>query len=284
MSARRVLVAGCGFLGAALARVLAAEGCDVTGCVHSPESASALANDPFRVVVGDFTDPAQAALWGAFDTIIHAASSRRGGPDTYRHIYLDGLRSLVAAVPTAQLLFISSTSVYAQTDGSWVTEESSALPDRETGRILLEAEQFALARGGAAARLAGLYGPGRSVLLKKFFTGEARIEGGGERWLNQIHRDDAATALATILRTAATGIFNVADDTPILQRDLYAHLAARFAQPLPPDGPIDLNRKRGWTHKRVSNRKLRGLGWSPQQPSFFADLDQDPDLFRLSIS
>ena len=44
------------------------------------------------------------------------------------------------------LLFTSSTSVYAQTDGSVVTEESPAIPDRETGSLLLAAETVTLAR------------------------------------------------------------------------------------------------------------------------------------------
>jgi nucleoside-diphosphate-sugar epimerase len=180
------------------------------------------------------------------------------------------------------VVFVSSTSVYAQTDGSVVTEETDAAPDRETGRILREAEEVALAARGAVARLAGIYGRGRSVLLKKFFSGEARIEGGGERWLNQIHREDAATAIAAIVRTRAPGIFNVADDTPLTQRSLYSRLAESFGRPLPPDGPIDLNRKRGWTHKRVSNAKLRTLGWAPKYPSFFDAVETDAEMVRLA--
>jgi hypothetical protein len=37
---------------------------------------------------------------------------------------------------------------------------------------------------------------------------------------------------------------------------------------LPATGPRDLNRKRAWTNKRVSNEKLRALGWEPRYPSF----------------
>jgi hypothetical protein len=37
---------------------------------------------------------------------------------------------------------------------------------------------------------------------------------------------------------------------------------------MPPSGPRDLNRKRGWTHKQVSNEKLRMRGWEPQYPAF----------------
>jgi nucleoside-diphosphate-sugar epimerase len=283
MSERRVLVAGCGFLGASIARLLAAEGWAVTGCTHSPESAAALAGEPFRVVAGDFTRREELSGWGEFDAVIHAASSRRGGPEEYRRIYVEGMQALLDAFSPRQAIFVSSTSVYAQTDGGWVTEASPAEPQRETGRHLLEAENLALGAGGAAVRLAGLYGPGRSVLLKKFFHGEARIEARGERWLNQIHRDDAASAVATLLRCGVRGVFNVADDHPLLQRDLYHGLAERFHRPLPPDGPIDLNRKRGWTHKRVSNARLRSLGWAPHYPSFFDALERDPALVSMAL-
>jgi hypothetical protein len=45
-------------------------------------------------------------------------------------------------------------------------------------------------------------------------------------------------------------------------------LAALFQKPLPPSGPKDLDRKRGWTHKQVSNAKLLASGWRPKFPSF----------------
>ncbi len=167
-------------------------------------------------------------------------------------------------------VYTGSTSVYAQTDGAWVDESSPAEPDRETGRILRETEGVVLAAsGGTVARLAGIYGPGRSALLKKFLAGEAVVEGDGLRWLNQIHRDDAAAALFRLVQPdAPPGVYNVADDTPLTQRDLYHALAELHGLPVPPSGPIDLNRKRGWTSKRVRNARLRALGWRPVFPSF----------------
>jgi nucleoside-diphosphate-sugar epimerase len=284
---RRVFVAGCGYLGAIVARRLVGDGWEVFGGVHSPETATALAGEPFRALTCDITDAAsvaELASLGTWDAIIHCASSGRGGAEQYGPIYLEGSRRLIEILRPGYFLFTSSTSVYAQIDGNWVTEESATQPDRETGRILLAAEGLAVAHGGAVARLAGIYGPGRSVLLRKFFAGEAVIEGDGSRWINQIHRDDAAAALAALVQTGGRGVFNVADDAPIAQRDLYETLAARFRRPLPPTGPIDPNRKRGWTHKRVSNAKLRALGWAPQFPSFFDALDQDPALIPSNRS
>jgi hypothetical protein len=51
-------------------------------------------------------------------------------------------------------------------------------------------------------------------------------------------------------------------------------LSRIFSLPLPPSGPRDLNRKRGWTHKQISNEKLRATGWEPEFPSFL-DAAQD---------
>ena len=277
----RVLIAGCGFVGLATARLLHASGWSVLGCTHSAESAHALAAEPFRVVAADLTVPAALealADWRGCESVIHCASSGRGGADAYRAVYLGGARNLLAALAPQQLLFTSSTSVYAQNDGAWVTEENPAEPDRETGRILRETEDLVLAHGGCVARLAGIYGPGRSVLLKKFFTGEAVIEGDGSRWINQIHRDDIAAALALLVDQSARGVFNVSDDTPMTQLEVYSWLAAHFARPLPPTGPLDTNRKRGVTSKRVSNAKLRSLHWAPRFRSLCEAVEIDREL------
>ena len=78
---------------------------------------------------------------------------------------------IAGAIEPRQVLITGSTSVYAQIDGLWVDETSETKPDRETGRILLEAEGIALDAGGLVARLSGLYGPGRSVIMRKFLSG-----------------------------------------------------------------------------------------------------------------
>ncbi len=284
---QRIIIAGCGFAGLATARVFHDAGWSVLGLTHSPESAEALKGEAFSVAPCDISNAdavrASAARFGDRpDAVIHCASSGRGGADAYRSVYLGGARNLLVAFAPARLLFTSSTSVYAQTDGGIVTESSPAEPPRDTGRILREAEELVLARGGIVARLAGIYGPGRSVLLRKFFTGEAGIEGDGGRIVNQVHRDDIASALRVLIGQRATGIYNITDDAPMPQREIYAWLAQRFARPLPPSGPIDPNRKRGWTSKRVSNAKLRALGWAPAFASFFDAVERQPQLVELA--
>ena len=207
------------------------------------------------------------AGWQAPDLLVHCASSRGGGPDSYRAIYRDGLENVLSAFAPERVIFTGSTSVYSQADGSLVTEESPAEPAVETGEVLLEAEAIALQAGGIVARLSGIYGPGRTIFLRKFVEGSARIEDGGQRWINQIHRDDGAAALLR-LAGAASGIYNVSDDSPCRQREIYGWIAEFLERPLPPDGPADRSSKRGWTSKRVSNAKLLATGWQPAFPSF----------------
>ena len=263
----RVFIAGCGFVGLATARLFHTRGWEVIGGTRSERPAS----EPFATVAADISDAAALATHPklrGLEAVIHCASSGRGGAESYQRVYLDGVRNLAEVLAPRRLIFTGSTSVYAQTDGAWVTEESPAEPDRETGRILREAEDFVIAKGGTVARLAGIYGPGRSVLLRKILTGEAIVEGDGGRWINQVHRDDIAAALVALVEHHTPGIFNVSDDEPMTQHAVYAWLAAHFQKPLPPTGPIPTDRKRGWTSKRVSNARLRALGWTPRYPSF----------------
>ncbi len=283
----RVIIAGCGFVGLATARLLHSAGWDVLGLTHSPESAAALKDEAFSAAACDISNAdavrAIATLCdGTPDVVIHCASSGRGGEDSYRAVYFEGALNLLDALAPRRLIFTGSTSVYAQTDGAVATEDSAAEPPSETGHILRGTEELVLSRGGIVARLAGIYGPGRSVLLRKFFNGEAVIEGDGGRIVNQVHRDDIASALLALAVRGESGIFNVSDDAPMPQREIYAWLAERFALPLPPTGPIDPNRKRGWTSKRVSNAKLRALGWVPQLPSFFDAVERQPELVTLA--
>jgi len=268
----KLLLIGHGYLGQAITREFRENGWEVAATSLSG------GNDTLACDVGNRDEVARLPV---ADFIVHCAASGRGGAEAYQRVYVDGCQNLADSFPGVPLLFTSSTSVYAQTDGSVVTEDSPAVPDRETGSLLLAAEQAALAAGGTVTRLSGIYGPGRSVILKKFLSGEALIEEDGRRFLNQIHRDDAARAIFHLASgKAQRGIFNLSDSTPLSQLGCHEKLSALFHKPLPPSGPRDLNRKRGWTHKQVSNEKIRATGWQPRFPSF---LDAAPEV-ALSLA
>jgi nucleoside-diphosphate-sugar epimerase len=267
----RILIAGCGYVGQAAADLFHQAGWTVEGWTCSPESAGVLAGKGYPVYAVDITDRARVnRRTGTFDAVIHCASSGGGNADTYRQIYLNGASNLLDRFVGSIVVFTSSTSVYAQTDGSWVTEESETKPTRETGRTLLETENLVLVHGGIVARLAGIYGPGRSALLSKFLSGEATVDPESDRFINQVHRDDIAAALSFLLdrQPQAKQVYNVVDDQPIRQSECYRWLAETLNRPLPRAGRPSAQRKRGDSNKRVSNAKLRTLGWTPRYPTF----------------
>ncbi len=268
----KTLIAGCGYVGEATADLFHSAGWKVEGWVHSKESAARLSGKPYSIRVLDVSQRGEVGKYaGSFDAVIHCASSRGGDAEAYRQIYLNGARHLLENFRKAKILFTSSTSVYAQRDGSWVTEESETKPLRETSRILLEVENLILEKRGIVVRLAGIYGPQRSALLSKFLNGTATIDPQSDRFVNQVHRDDIALALFLLLNREAQEslqIYNVVDDQPILQSECYRWLAQRLNRPLPPIRKSEQPRKRGDTNKRVNNAKLHQLGWTSDYPTF----------------
>jgi nucleoside-diphosphate-sugar epimerase len=263
----RILIVGCGYVGQATADLFHRAGWAVEGWTKSNTGTS----KPYPIHAIDLTDAKQVhAREGNFDVIVHCASTRGGDVDLYRRVYLNGARNLLETFATSTMLFSSSTSVYAQTNGERVTEESATEPRRQTGQILCETEELVLAHGGIVARLAGIYGPGRSALLKKFLAGNAVVDPESDRFINQVHRDDIAAALFILLdpRRQARQIYNVVDDQSIRLGECYRWLAKKLNRPLPPVEKSVGRGKRGESSKCVSNAKLRGLGWTPRYPTF----------------
>ncbi len=287
MASMRILIVGCGYVGLALGGRLSSSGAEVLGLRRQGDPDGALAAAGIRAVRGDLTRPEDLeAIPGDFDAVVCAVSSSRGGAEVYREVYLGGAKNLVAWARhrrVGRLVSVSSTSVYSQTDGSWVTEDSPAEPPGQTGQLLVATEAvFTEAdRSGLVStqivRVGGIYGPGRGHLFQQFVAGQARrdpSQGQGQgRWINMIHRDDVASALeAVMLRGEGGRIYNAVDDEPVLQGRFLQFLADQTGLPLPPpadptEGPS--TRKRGTTHKRVSNRRLREeLGWNPRFPTY----------------
>ncbi|MFQ3578141.1 MAG: NAD-dependent epimerase/dehydratase family protein [Verrucomicrobiia bacterium] len=265
----RVAIVGAGYLGQAMAREIVEEGHEI---VLVSRSKPPILPPNAAFFECDVTDrdaiSSVARRSGSIDCVIQAVSTRGGGESAYRELYFKTAGRLQAAWPEARHLFCGSTSVYAQNNGAWVSEEDPAEPQTETGRILLETERQVLEAGGLVARLAGLYGKGRSVYLRKVRDGTAAIDGDGSRFINQIHCQDAARAMAMFARSEhLKGVFNVCDGCPLPISEVYQAAAKAVGAPPPPFGGVR-NTRRGESNKRVSCGKLRGLGWSPRYPSY----------------
>ena len=108
----RVLIAGCGYVGAATADLFQAAGWEVEGWTHSEDSASKLSTKPYPVRAGDITDrDAVQGVGRTFNAIIHCASTGGGGAESYRRIYIYGAKNLIQLLQPDRFIFTSSTSV-----------------------------------------------------------------------------------------------------------------------------------------------------------------------------
>jgi nucleoside-diphosphate-sugar epimerase len=271
----RVLIIGCGYVGSALAKRLIQLGHEVCGVRRTAESL-----DGIDAIAIDVTQPSEwAKIPGDFDWIINLVSSSKGGADEYRHVYLEGNRNLIhwaKGRAVKKIVYASSTSVYAQMDGSAVKESSPTEPGTETSKILLEAEKILLLVAPGlpcvVLRVAGIYGPERGHLFKQYLKNEARIPGKGDRIINMIHRDDLVEVIIAALKNGRPGeIYNAVDDEPVALLNFYRWLAETLGKWMPPFVPEEAEpeRKRAITSKKVQNRKMKTeLGVQLKYPTY----------------
>ncbi|MBX3412167.1 MAG: SDR family oxidoreductase [Pirellulales bacterium] len=259
------LIFGCGYLGLRVARRWREAGHEVYAVTRSMARAERLREKGIRPFVADVTQPGSLDGLPVADTILYAIGFDRSSGRTMHEVYVGGLRAALDAIPDAsgRLIYISSTSVYAQRDGEWVDESSPTEPTRQNGIDCLAAEQTLMKhRSGARAvilRLAGLYGPGRIPRRETLLAGEP-IAAAAEGFLNLIHVDDAANVvLAAETNARLPSLYVVADGQPVLRREYYKELARQLGAPAPRFTPPPADAPaaaRATTDKRICNARL----------------------------
>jgi nucleoside-diphosphate-sugar epimerase len=265
------LILGCGYLGRVVARRWLAAGDRVVALTRAqPGELRALGIDP---ILGDVTNLASLKLPSA-DTVLYAIGLDRSSRHSMREVYLRGLDNVLNVLPTPRrFIYISSTSVYGQTDGVWVDENSPTEPAEENGRIVLECEQLLRRRlpDAIILRFAGIYGPGRLFKQAAVEKGEP-LATDPDKLINLIHVEDGARAVVAAGERGRPGaIYNVCDSEPVLRRDFYNELAELLRAPAPRFEPKSRDR----SSRRISNRRLRTeLGVELKYPDFRAGLRQ----------
>ena len=268
----RILIAGCGYVGCALAERLVAEGHEVHGLRRRPaalpEGVLPLAAD--LAVPGSLRD-----LPSGIERVVYAAGPN--GPDDahYRTAYVEGLSRLLEALEQQgerpeRMIFVSSTSVYAQTSGAFVDETSATRPTAHNGLRLLEAEALLEASPFASVvvRFAGIYGPRRTRLIDRVRSGQATYVPGARNYTNRIHRDDCAGALHHLLfLEAPERLYLGVDDEPAEDVDVMRFLAGALGAPEPRPDPNPREPRRGG-NKRCRNQRLRDSGYDFQYPTY----------------
>lgn len=266
----RIVIAGCGDVGTALGLRLAAVGHEVWGLKRHPATLPAA----LRPLAADLADPASlAGLPERLDAVVYAAAAGGYRPERYRVAYVDGVANLLAALAAQgqrlqRLLLVSSTSVYGQSGGEWIDEESPAVAAGFAADSLRAGEQLVWAGSQPATviRFGGIYGPGRTRLIDQVRRGEAVCEEG--LFTNRIHRDDCASALVHLLALPAPApLYLGVDDEPALQCEVMRWLARQLgvAGPTVSSGSDPVRPR---SNKRCRNARLRDSGWRPAYPGY----------------
>lgn len=271
MDAMQLVIFGLGYTGREIARRAVAHGARVVATSRNP--AAAVPPPPGVELVA--FDAADAALRRATHVLQTAPPGEGGDPALL--LYAGRLGA------PAWAGMLSTTGVYGDRGGAWVDEDTSPAPTGERGRRRWDAEQaWARAFPGARVdlfRVAGIYGPGRSVLDDVRAGAARRVDKPGHLF-GRIHRDDIAAAVLAAMSQDGpprVRVLNLNDDEPAANADVVAEAARLLGAPLPPLVPFaealarmsPMGRSFWAENRRVSSRKTQerlGLRW--QYPTY----------------
>ena len=193
----RVLIAGCGYLGGALAGRLVTKGHSVVAIRRSV----GLSQQGVTWIAADLVDGSLPQEIGNVDAMVYAVAADEYSDTAYERAYVIGVRNLISWMTRTSshslpFVFVSSTGVYGQDDGTWVDESSDTVPKAFNGSRLLEGEQLVLGAcsRGIVVRFGGIYGPGRTRMIERVWSGEGE-QSSDSGFINLIHRDDCAAVI-----------------------------------------------------------------------------------------
>lgn len=229
----RMVVAGLGYSGTAIAAEALAAGFAVTGTARDPSRAS---SPPGVAVVGFAA--AGAAIRDATHLVVTAAPEEAGDPVLAAHA------EAIAAAPGLRWIgYLSTTGVYGDRGGGAVDEATAPAPGQARSKRRLEAEQAWRAAAGVRAldlfRVGGIYGPGRSS-LDEIRAGVARRVVKPGHAFSRIHRDDIALAVvAAARRPDGVRVLHLVDDESAASADVVAEAARLLGVAPPPALPFE---------------------------------------------
>lgn len=266
---KRLFCFGIGYSAEALIDVLPVADWHISGTVRSAEKARELSARNIDAVLWDgglLSDEAKALLSQATHILVSVPPNDVGDP-----AFLAGAENISETTDVQWLGYLSTTGVYGNTDGAAVDELSPLNPSspRSQRRVDAEADWMNLFQDFKTPvhifRLAGIYGPGRSV-FDQIRRGQAkRIHKPGHVF-SRIHIDDIANILAaSIARPNPGAAYNVCDDEPAPPAEVTAY-ACDLLDITPPEIEDFETAKQRMTpmglsfwqdNRRVSNRRIR---------------------------
>ena len=246
----RVLIVGCGDVGMRVARALQAPAARrppvrVLALTSSPERRPALRALGITPLCGNLDQGGSLRRLAALAThVLHLApppGQGEGDPRTRALVRALRRRRLPAA-----LVYASTSGVYGDCGGAWVTEARPVAPATARARRRVDAERVVRAWGRASGvrasilRVPGIYAPDREG-----GTPEARLRRGtpvltseDDVYTNHIHADDLARAcVAALWRGAAQRVYHASDDSDLKMGDYFDLAADLYGLPRPPRIP-----------------------------------------------
>jgi nucleoside-diphosphate-sugar epimerase len=276
----KVLILGCGYTGKRLAQWLVRQSVEVYG---TNRTGNAIANLSAPVFAFAHTAGNTKLLPdSAFQDVTHVLSTI--APDA------QGIDPVAASLmPTLQRLnlewfgYLSTTGVYGDTQGAWVTEESPVASQnlRSQHRVNIEATFLQSGLPTHIFRLPGIYGPGRNI-FERLRAGTANHIHKPGHVFSRVHVDDIVQALWLSMRTPGAtrspepgSIYNVADNEPSEPSTLIIEGAKLLGIAPPPAQSLDLATLSPmaasfWQEcRRVSNQKIKQkLGIQLRYPTY----------------
>ncbi len=234
-----ILIAGCGDIGRRVARLYRVQGASVWGIVCSETSARRLRAGGVEPLLGDLANRTTLKDQPTTEAVIFyfAPPPAQGERDPLIQNFLATIDPV--RLP-AKVVLISTTAVYGDCQGAWITEAQAAEPQTARGRRRLDAENI-LRRWGketdvpfVTLRVGGIYGPGRLPMVR-LEKGLPILDPVESPYTNRIHQDDLARVCKAAAERGVSGeIYNVSDGHPSTMSQYFIDVAKALGLPLPP--------------------------------------------------
>ncbi|WP_316803950.1 SDR family oxidoreductase [Pedobacter nototheniae] len=231
---KEVSILGCGWFGFALAKTLVAQGYQVKGSTTTAAKLNLLSAENIKPYLVNFTAEhidAEATFFEG-DVLFICIPPKRNSSELNDYPKKIKLILNAAKGKTAQIVLISSTSVYADENQS-VNEETLTCPDTDSGRVVVAAEEILKEENTnhTIIRFAGLIGPDRNP--GRFFAGKTNVPNGLAP-VNLIHQKDAVGIAIRLLEKQAFGrIYHACSPSHPTRMDFYTNAAKTSGLPEP---------------------------------------------------
>lgn len=237
------LIIGPGYTARHILAFLSSQNITVSVAARRPEVRKSFAH---RTQAACALDPSVDDWPSDITHLVISVPPPRQGNDDLPDAILRAFKSRIEQLSHLRWIgYLSSTNVYGDQNGGWVTEKTRPTPGLERGHRRLAAEKGWTDLAGKMGitsqifRLAGIYGPGRNALESvKSGTAKRVIKPG--QVFSRIHVEDIAHIVAKAATSAIpSGIFNLADDLPSPPQDVIEYAAHLLHREPPPEIAFD---------------------------------------------